>query len=189
MNIDHVAVWILGPAGSGKSTLGAALEVLGFEAIDQDRVAETLMRQRRVPLDTRLHSRDQRRAFELLREQVADQVWDDVKGRRERGRPLVYEVTGNKPDFLEAEVIADRAAGYRVLAVGLRTPLEICQSRNMQRERVLPIDLVDSTWADFRRAVKEGTYSRIFGSDAFYLAADSSFAIDGWLIRELHKPN
>lgn len=74
MNFQHLAVWILGPAGSGKSTLGSALEALGFAVIDQDRVTETKMCERGLPLDTRLHTREQRQAFELLREQVADQI-------------------------------------------------------------------------------------------------------------------
>lgn len=77
MNYRHVALWILGPAGAGKSTLSKCFAALGFAVIEQDRDAEAAMRRASLPLDTRVHSSEQAEQFRDLREQVAEKVWQE----------------------------------------------------------------------------------------------------------------
>jgi len=182
MSDAKISLWVLGPVGSGKTTLLQRYLPPDFRLLDQDAQLEQELLARHIPLDTRTHDPVEAETFRALRREVSDRVWTQPPGWRLLGVPLAFEVSGDKPHLLQIEVELDRAAGYRSLGVAVRCPLETCLRRNGQRCRVLPDDVVESTWLAFEKYLATGAYTAIFGPSAFHIAADASeFDLAQWL--------
>src|SRR3954471_11910667 len=110
-------VVLVGPAGSGKTTW-ANRRYAGNEIVSSDAL-RAVVGSGEADLDA---SKD---AFALL-----DAV---VAARLRRGLTTAVDTLGIDPDRGAALVQAGRSAGLPVVAVRLRTSLEICRSRNRLR--------------------------------------------------------
>jgi hypothetical protein len=172
MKFAGIALWVLGPVGSGKSSILARLPA-GFQLLDQDVPLEREMSRHGLPLDTRTHDERQAAAFAAIRHQMATLIWNEVVIWRSRRLPIAFQVTGNKPQLLQAEVYADRAAGYVSLGLGLNTPLATCLQRNRARRRILSDEVVESTWHAFDTNLETRIYQQIFGAERFRLTDDA----------------
>ena len=148
---DYVmlAIWVIGPAGAGKSRLVASAHPRNV--VDQDAELERLVT---GPYDWP--------NLGPLRRLATERAWSRVPALRAAGEPIVFETTGDKPELLAVEVAAGHAAGYREIGVGLRVPLEVCLARNRARARVLPDDVVIATWHAFEQHLPD--YARILDS-------------------------
>jgi predicted kinase len=162
-----VALWVIGPVGSGKSTHISTLQ--GFTVVDQDIELERLLRSSSLPLDTREYDSDQVARFAALRAEASDRTWRLVPELRRRGQSIVFETSGNKPWLLAKEVELNQQAGYDNLGVGVSCSLEECLTRNRNRPRVLPDAVVTDTWQAFHQNLDAGVYHQIFGEGRFIL--------------------
>ena len=182
-----VALWVIGPVGSGKSTRIAGLH--GFTVVDQDIELERLLRSSGLSLDTREYDSDQATRFTALRAEASDRTWRLVPELRRRGESIVFETSGNKPWLLAKEVDLNRQAGYDNLGVGVCCSLEDCLTQNRYRPRVLPDAVVRNTWEAFHQYLDAGVYNQIFGAGRF-ISLDHRATIDigAWVRTFLNKP-
>jgi predicted kinase len=186
MTFDRIALWVIGPTGSGKSTLIARTLPRPFRIVDQDSELERQALSRGLSLDGRAHDAAEAAAFGALRAWVAEEVWSQVPRWRVEGAPIAFQTTGDKPHLLQHEVDAGRAAGYRNLAIALRVPEEICMRRNRQRSRVVADAVVMRTVNDFERNLREGVYRSMFGPGALVTVSEpEKFDISEWLEQRL----
>jgi predicted kinase len=182
MTFERVVLWVLGPVGSGKSTLIARGVPPPFRVVDQDVELERQALIRCLSLDSRTHDPATAAELAALRTEVADELWSHLPRWRAEGVPLAFAVTGDKPHLLQGELAEGRAAGYRNLGIALRTPLEVCLARNLARRRVLPHDVVLATFAAFEQNLQSGTYERLFEREAFTIVSDvAAFDVGEWL--------
>jgi predicted kinase len=156
-----IALWIIGPPGSGKSALVAEHLSPGLHVIDQDAALERAMLGRGMPLDI---AQCDPVAFASLRAEVAQRVWAGVPALRAAGTPIAFEVSGDKPDFLREDVALNRAAGYRDYGIALRCPLETCLRRNRQRARIVPDGVIERIWTEFEANLASNVFAEILDS-------------------------
>src|SRR6185312_10193737 len=114
-------VVLVGLPGSGKSTY---LERLGVTGLSSDAI-------RRILIDDETDQTINERVFETLR--------CLLRQRLSLGRPVTYiDATSLTPDERRPYVELGRSFGAEVDAVFFDVPLEVCMSRNAQRQRVVP---------------------------------------------------
>ncbi len=181
-----IALWIIGPCGSGKSTLIDKQLPSQFLRIEQDPELEAALLSAGLPLDMRWSSAEQLATIAKLRMAIADRVWSQVPVWRSRQLSMTFAVTGNKPHLLRDEVERGRAASYVNLGVGLRCPLATCLVQNAMRRRVVPDALVEGTWHDFELNLTAGVYDAIFGARRFCCVRDpEQFDLRQWLREQI----
>jgi hypothetical protein len=179
MMAKPVALWFLGPPGSGKSF--AIARLAGWQIVSQDQELERLLAEHRLPLDTRMYTPAMAAQFTELRAQASVQTWNEVPDLRRSGQPIVYESTGDKPTLLAVELEHDRQAGYLSLGIGVDGTLEDCLRGNRQRRRVLPEVVVSDAWHTFQQHLADGTYPALFGEQNFrLLGRDDAWDIQSW---------
>lgn len=189
MTFDRIALWVLGPIGSGKSTLIARTLPPSFRIVDQDSELERQASIRGLSLDCRAHDAAEAAAFAELRAKVAEEVWSQVPRWRMEGAPIAFQTTGDKPHLLQHHVDDGRAAGYRNLAILLSVPEEICVRRNRERSRVVADAVVVRTVNAFERNLRDGVYERILGPDALVIVSQpETFDISEWLAKNFGRP-
>ena len=164
MRSQPIALWIIGPAASGKSSLPRPGD---FAVVDQDRELESLMVAQGLPLDTRTHDAGQAAAFASLRAMASDRAWERVHELRRLRQSIAFETTGDKPSLLKDEVELNNHVGYLNLGVGLHVELAECLERNRRRLRVLPDHVVNRSWHIFESYVAAGVYEAILGVNRF----------------------
>jgi len=183
-----VALWMIGPVGSGKSTQISDLK--GFTVVDQDIELERLLKSSGLPLDTREYDSDQAARFAALRAEASDRTWKIVPELRRRGQSIVFETSGNKPWLLAKEVELNQQAGYDNLGVGVCCPLEDCLAQNRNRSRVLPDAVVRNTWEAFHHYFYAGVYDQIFGEGRFIcLRCHGRTDLGAWIRTLLNEPS
>ncbi len=134
MNLpDPALVFLIGPAGSGKSTW-AQSRYLPEEIVSSDRL-RAVVGSGEADLDA---SDD---AFAVLRQVVRARV-----GRR---LTTVVDTLGFDDDLRAECMVAARAAGLPSVAVVLETLPAVCRERNRSRARPVPTKILDG---QFRRA-------------------------------------
>jgi predicted kinase len=182
MRLERIALWVLGPIGSGKSTLIGRTLPPQFRIVDQDSALERQASNRGLSLDCRAHDAAESAAFAALRAEVAEEVWSQVPRWRIEGVPIAFQPTGDKPHLLQRELDAGRTAGYGNLAIALRVPEGICLDHNRRRRRVVSDDVVVRTVNDFERNLRDGVYQNMFGPNALVIVTEpESFNISEWL--------
>lgn len=156
-----IALWIIGPPGSGKSAFVADHLSRDFHVIDQDAELERAMIERGLPLDI---AQCDPIAFANLRAEVTERVWAGVPALRAAGTPIAFEVSGDKPQFLREDVALNRAAGYRDYGIALRCSLETCLRRNRERARIVPDQVIERIWTAFEANLASKIFAEIFDS-------------------------
>lgn len=170
----HLAVWILGAPGAGKSSLVARAGLR--PSADMDGELVRLAVERGVSLVEQDVA-----AITLLRHEANWRAWAGIPALRFAGAPLVFEVTGDKPHYFSNAVDAGRAVGYREVGVGVRRPLDACIAGNRARDRIVPDAVVARAWRAFEDNIATGTYARIL--DDFVCSDDGDFDLAAYLAR------
>lgn len=165
--MTRVAIWVLGPPGSGKSF--AIGKLRGWYVVSQDQELERILAEKGIPLDTRTYTEPLKMEFAKLRRLASDRTWDAVPDFRRSGLPIVYESTGDKPALLASEVALDRQAGYLPLGIGMRCTLDDCLRGNRNRQRILSDEVVRAGWQTFQQQIAKGTFNGVFGLGHFRL--------------------
>lgn len=132
---DPALVWLVGPAGSGKSTW-ASTHFAENEIVSSDRL--------RAMAGTGEHdldaSQDAFRALDLL-----------VEARLRRGLMTVVDTLGFDDDRRRRFLAMAREEGLATLAVTVDTPEEVCRERNRGRDRTVPASVLTRQIRRFRR--------------------------------------
>ena len=179
---DAIAVWIVGPTASGKSTLANHLRSRFQFVLNQDAPFEQVMTAENLPLDFRLHQQPEQQRVSELRTSAAIAAWSDLPAWRIQRNRFLIETTGDKPALLSHEVDLNRAAGYRDIAVLLDCSLDRCLRQNAGRQRVLPSDVLSQCWQAFQDNLKLGVYTSIFESRLLLVSHEMTDGVIGdWL--------
>lgn len=132
---DPALVWLVGPAGSGKSTWAEA-HFAAHEIVSSDRL--------RAMAGTGEHdldaSQDAFRALDLL-----------VEARLRRGLMTVVDTLGFDDDRRRRFLAMARQEGLATVAVAFDTPEEVCRERNRARDRTVPAGVLVRQIRRFRR--------------------------------------
>nr|HEX4316375.1 hypothetical protein [Kofleriaceae bacterium] len=170
----HLAVWILGAPGAGKSSLVARAGLR--PSADMDGELVRLAAERGVSLIVQDAA-----VITALRREANARAWSGIPALRFAGEPLVFEVTGDKPVNFENAVSAGRAVGYLEVGLGVRRPLDACIAGNRARTRIVPDAAVEKSWRAFEDNVVAGTYTRIL--DDFVVVESGDFDLAAHLAR------
>lgn len=157
------AVFLVGGPGSGKSYIEnkLALRALGFVSIDSDALLTLLMGKEGLSL--KMPPEEQQR-----RDVVRGQAKILTKSKRDLGIEgrlgLVVQGTGN--DYNKIATLNEqlKALGYETFIVAVNTNLETAKTRNAQRERSVPDDIVTSKWQQAQQNI--GKFLNIFTNSA-----------------------
>ncbi len=156
-------LWLIGPAGSGKSVAAARLKPYFCHHLDQDQLFTELLLHNGISLDFRRQNELERSRSNELRTEAALASWAHVPNWIANMQSFLIETTGDKPHNLRECVDRYRTSGYRNQAIIFNPSLEVCLQQNRNRQRVLPEDIVITTWRKLNEYLSDGKYKEIFG--------------------------
>jgi predicted ABC-type ATPase len=128
-DIRWQAVFLIGPAGAGKSWFRSKtyLKYMNFKLVDPDEV------KKRHP------NYDPEKPYKLHEwsKNVSDgEFWDIINDGS--GSPVVVDGTGRDAESIILKAALAKASGYRIFLVYVWVPVEVALWRNRNRERFVP---------------------------------------------------
>jgi len=177
------AVFLAGGPGSGKSYVAKEIfgipekfniSMSGMKMINQDKEYKFLLKKHgfdpewldTYPEDVFNHISDEMRGF------TKDLATQRKMGYMRGKLGMIIDGTGHKFQKVKAEKKELEAAGYDTHMVFVNTSLEVAQSRNKERDRVLPEKILKQSWEDTRKNL--GGYKSLFSGN-FALVDNSQF--------------
>lgn len=155
------AVFLAGGPGSGKSFVvgKTALPALGFKLINSDIAFENALKK----ADLTFSPQD----IMSTKGQEARQKAKAITGKRlslaiDGRNGIVIDGTGKDLDKIMQQSIQLKKLGYDTAMIFVNTDLPTALSRNKERSRTLPDDIVKAMWTDVQKNI--GSFSTFFGS-------------------------
>jgi predicted kinase len=169
------AIFLVGGAGSGKSTVGSRTTGgLGFKILNADELFEYLMQKKgfgptnKMNLDVLpepewVPERNKSKAATTRRFAIIDQ---SKEGHWEAGRlGLIIDATGDDYEKIKNQKKALEEMGYDCMMIFVNTSLEKSLERNLLRWRVVPQEIAMRIWHNVHDNM--GRFMGLFGSDKF----------------------
>jgi shikimate kinase len=153
------AIFIVGGPGSGKTWIKKKLALghMGFVSIDSDYPLEKYMRQANLSLKMPPEEHDERTIIRQKAKRVTDSKEESVLDNR---LGLAFAGTGsNLSDTFEKNDMLKKL-GYDTAMIFVNTDLRTALSRNENRNRSVPKQIVIDKWTQSQRNL--GEYQRIF---------------------------
>jgi len=153
------AVFLAGGPGSGKSFVvgKTALKALGFRLINSDDAFEKGLKKAGLTTDPDDIASAQGQAVRASAKSLTGKKLEiSLNGRL----GLVIDGTGKDYAKIKKQVDMVRALGYSVHMIFVNTDLETAMSRNNNRPRSLPDDMVDNMWKDVQKNI--GKFQALF---------------------------
>ena len=153
------AVFLAGGPGSGKSFVvgKTALKALGFRLINSDDAFERGLKKAGLTTDPDDIASAQGQSVRA----DAKTLTGKIMARALEGRMgIVVDGTGKDYKKIKNQVDMLRALGYAVHMIFVNTDLETAKSRNNNRPRSLPDDMVDKMWSDVQKNI--GKFQALF---------------------------
>ena len=153
------AVFLAGGPGSGKSFIvgKTALKALGFRLINSDDAFENGLKKAGLTTDPADIASAQGQAVRAKAKALTGRMMT----RALQGRlGIVIDGTGKDYTKIKGQVDILRELGYAVHMIFVNTDLETAMSRNNNRPRSLPDDMVSKMWKDVQKNI--GKFQGLF---------------------------
>jgi predicted kinase len=161
------AIFLAGPAGSGKSYISSQLIPNTFTVINSDDTYEELLKASGIGLKQKDFTPDQLSQASKLQAQARKATQDKLAKSVEDKNNIVIDGTGaaSGPVLKKKQQLED--LGYETLMLMIYVSPLTSLERNQQRDRSLMPGIVLRTWRDVNKNIE--TYKQAFGSNFILL--------------------
>jgi predicted kinase len=161
------AIFLAGPAGSGKSYISSKLIPNTFTVINSDDTYEELLKASGIGLKQKDFTPDQLSQASKLQAQARKVTQDKLAQSIEDKNNIVIDGTGaaSGPILKKKQQLED--LGYETLMLMIYVSPLVSLERNQQRDRSLMPGIVLRTWRDVNKNI--GTYQQAFGNNFILL--------------------
>jgi predicted kinase len=161
------AIFLAGPAGSGKSYISSKLIPNTFTVINSDDTYEELLKASGIGLDQKNFTPDQLSQASKLQAQARKVTQDKLAESVEDKNNIVIDGTGaaSSPVLKKKQQLED--LGYETLMLMIYVSPLTSLERNQKRDRSLMPGIVLRTWKDVNKNIE--TYKQAFGSNFILL--------------------
>jgi predicted kinase len=161
------AIFLAGPAGSGKSYISSQLIPNTFEIINSDDTYEELLKASGIGLKQKDFTPDQLSQASKLQAQARKVTQDKLAKSIEDKNNIVIDGTGaaSGPVLKKKQQLED--LGYETLMLMIYVSPLTSLERNQQRDRSLMPGIVLRTWRDVNKNIE--IYKQAFGSNFILL--------------------
>jgi predicted kinase len=179
------AIFLAGPAGSGKSTLTKQLLPSSYQVINSDDTYEELLKASGIGLKQKDFTPDQLSQAAKLQAQARKTTQDKLAQSIEDKNNIIIDGTGaaSGPVLKKKQQLED--LGYETFMLMIYVSPLTSLERNSQRDRSLMPSIVLRTWRDVNKNIS--TYEQAFGDNFILLNNDSENDNKGFS-PELLKP-
>lgn len=161
------AIFLAGPAGSGKSYISKQINLPSFESINSDDAYETLLKASGIGLKQKDFTPDQLSKASSLQQQAIKSTKEKLSQSIEDKNNIIIDGTGaaSGPVLKKKQQLEN--LGYETLMLMIYvSPLTSLQ-RNQERDRSLMPGIVLRTWRDVNNNI--GIYRKNFGENFILL--------------------
>jgi predicted kinase len=161
------AIFLAGPAGSGKSYISSQLIPNSFIIINSDDTYEELLKASGIGLKQKDFTPDQLSQASKLQAQARKTTLDKLSRSIENKNNIVIDGTGaaSGPVLKKKQQLED--LGYETLMLMIYVSPLTSLERNQQRDRSLMPGIVLRTWRDVNKNIE--TYKQAFGNNFILL--------------------
>jgi predicted kinase len=161
------AIFLAGPAGSGKSYISSQLIPNSFTVINSDDTYEELLKASGIGLKQKDFTPDQLSQASKLQAQARKTTQDKFIKSVENKNNIVIDGTGaaSGPVLKKKQQLED--LGYETLMLMIYVSPLTSLERNQERERSLMPGIVLRTWRDVNKNIE--TYKQAFGNNFILL--------------------
>lgn len=161
------AIFLAGPAGSGKSYISSQLIPDSFTIINSDDTYEELLKASGIGLKQKDFTPDQLSQASKLQAQARKTTLDKLSRSIENKNNIVIDGTGaaSGPVLKKKQQLED--LGYETLMLMIYVSPLTSLERNQQRDRSLMPGIVLRTWRDVNKNIE--TYKQSFGNNFILL--------------------
>jgi predicted kinase len=161
------AIFLAGPAGSGKSYISSQLIPNSFTVINSDDTYEELLKASGIGLKQKDFTPDQLSQASKLQAQARKTTQDKFVKSIENKNNIVIDGTGaaSGPILKKKQQLED--LGYETLMLMIYVSPLTSLERNQERERSLMPGIVLRTWRDVNKNIE--TYKQAFGNNFILL--------------------
>jgi predicted kinase len=161
------AIFLAGPAGSGKSYISSQLIPNSFIIINSDDTYEELLKASGIGLKQKDFTPDQLSQASKLQAQARKTTQDKLAQSIENKNNIVIDGTGaaSGPVLKKKQQLED--LGYETLMLMIYVSPLTSLERNQERERSLMPGIVLRTWRDVNKNIE--TYKQAFGNNFILL--------------------
>jgi predicted kinase len=161
------AIFLAGPAGSGKSYISSQLIPNSFTIINSDDTYEELLKASGIGLKQKDFTPDQLSQASKLQAQARKTTLDKLSRSIENKNNIVIDGTGaaSGPVLKKKQQLED--LGYETLMLMIYVSPLTSLERNQQRDRSLMPGIVLRTWRDVNKNIE--TYKQAFGNNFILL--------------------
>lgn len=161
------AIFLAGPAGSGKSYISSQLIPNSFTVINSDDTYEELLKASGIGLKQTNFTPDQLSQASKLQAQARKTTLDKLSRSIENKNNIVIDGTGaaSGPVLKKKQQLED--LGYETLMLMIYVSPLTSLERNQQRDRSLMPGIVLRTWRDVNKNIE--TYKQAFGNNFILL--------------------
>jgi predicted kinase len=179
------AIFLAGPAGSGKSTLTKQLLPSSYQVINSDDTYEELLKASGIGLKQKDFTPDQLSQAAKLQAQARKTTQDKLTQSIEDKNNIIIDGTGaaSGPVLKKKQQLED--LGYETFMLMIYVSPLTSLERNQQRERSLMPGIVLRTWRDVNKNID--VYEQAFGDNFILLNNDPENATQEFS-PELVKP-
>lgn len=164
------AIFLAGPAGSGKSTMTKQLLPSSYQVINSDDTYEELLKASGIGLKQKDFTPDQLSQAAKLQAQARKVTQDKLAQSIESKNNIIIDGTGasSKPILTKKQQLED--LGYETLMLMIYVSPLTSLERNQNRDRSLMPGIVLRTWRDVNKNIS--TYKQAFGNNFILLNND-----------------
>jgi predicted kinase len=179
------AIFLAGPAGSGKSTLTKQLLPSSYQVINSDDTYEELLKASGIGLKQKDFTPDQLSQAAKLQAQARKTTQDKLTQSIEDKNNIIIDGTGaaSGPLLKKKQQLED--LGYETFMLMIYVSPLTSLERNQERDRSLMPGIVLRTWRDVNKNI--GVYEQAFGDNFILLNNDPKNATQEFS-PELVKP-
>lgn len=164
-------IFLAGGPGSGKSYVQGQTvpKSLGLKTVNSDDAFEALMKKQGKEMDPKTIASPEGQATRDRAKEITKKRFNFwVDGRL----GLIIDGTGKDYNKIKKQKIALEAKGYDCYMIFVNTSEEVALTRNAERDRSLPDDMVRKLWLEVQKNI--GAFQNLFGGNNFIIVDNNS---------------